>query len=90
MPVALKEAMASETACISTTVSAVPELITDGHDGLLVPEKDSDRLASAIQALLNNPDERESLAKNGCMTVNNTFDISESVDTLIEVFESIR
>lgn len=90
MPVALKEAMASETACISTTVSAVPELITDGHDGLLVPEKDSDRLASAIQALLDNPDKRESLAKKGYMTVSNTFDISESVDTLIEIFESIR
>jgi glycosyltransferase involved in cell wall biosynthesis len=90
MPVVLKEAMASETACVSTTVSAIPELITDGHDGLLVPEKEPDGLASAIQELLNNPEKRKALAAHGRETVYNNFDISESVDTLIEVFESLQ
>jgi glycosyltransferase involved in cell wall biosynthesis len=90
MPVVLKEAMASETACVSTTVSAIPELITDGHDGLLVPEKEPDGLASAIQELLNNPEKRKALAAHGRETVYNNFDISESVDTLIEIFESLQ
>lgn len=90
MPVVLKEAMASETACVSTTVSAIPELITDGYDGLLVPEKNPDQLASAIQKLLDNPEKRKNIAGNGRKTVHNKFDISESVDTLTEVFESLR
>jgi colanic acid/amylovoran biosynthesis glycosyltransferase len=90
MPVVLKEAMASETACVSTTVSAIPELITDGHDGRLVPEKEPDELASAIQELLDNPEKRKSIAENGRKTVHNKFDISSSVDTLIEVFESLQ
>ena len=90
MPVVLKEAMASETACVSTTVSAIPELITDGHDGLLIPEKEPDELASAIQELLDNPGKREDIAVNGRETVHNKFDISESVDTLTEVFESLQ
>jgi len=90
MPVVLKEAMASETACVSTTVSAIPELITDGHDGLLVPEKEPDKLASAIQQLLDNPEKREDIAVNGRETVHNKFDISESVDTLTELFESLQ
>lgn len=90
MPVVLKEAMASETACVSTTVSAIPELITDGHDGLLVPEKEPDGLASAIQELLNNPEKRKEIAVNGRETVHNKFDIAESVDTLIKVFESLE
>jgi len=90
MPVVLKEAMASETACVSTTVSAIPELITDGHDGLLVPEKEPDELASAIQELLDNPEKRKAIAANGRETVYNKFDISESVNTLIEVFESLQ
>lgn len=90
MPVVLKEAMASETACVSTTVSAIPELITNGYDGLLVPEKDPDRLASAIEELLNNPKKRKNIAENGQETVHTKFDISESVDTLTEVFESLQ
>jgi len=90
MPVVLKEAMASETACVSTTVSAIPELITDGYDGLLVPEKEPDELASAIQELLDNPEKRKAIAANGRETVHNKFDISKSVDTLTEVFESLQ
>jgi len=90
MPVVLKEAMASETACVSTTVSAIPELITDGYDGLLVPEKESYELALAIQDLLDNPNKRREMAQNGQKTVHDKFDISESVDTLIEVFESLQ
>jgi glycosyltransferase involved in cell wall biosynthesis len=90
MPVVLKEAMASETACVSTTVSAIPELITDGHDGLLVPEKEPDELASVVQELLDNPEKRKDMAANGRETVHNKFDIAESVDTLTEVFESLQ
>jgi glycosyltransferase involved in cell wall biosynthesis len=90
MPVVLKEAMASETACVSTTVSAIPELITDGYDGLLVPEKEPVELTSAIQELLENPEKKKDIAKNGQETVHNKFDISESVDTLIEVFEFLQ
>jgi glycosyltransferase involved in cell wall biosynthesis len=90
MPVVLKEAMASETACVSTTVSTIPQLITDGHDGLLVPEKELDGLASAIQELLDDRKKRKNIAENGRETVHTKFDISESVDTLTEVFESLQ
>ncbi len=90
MPVVLKEAMASGSACVSTTVSAIPELITDGHDGLLIPEKEPEKLASAIQELLDDPKKRKAIASNGRKTVHNKFDISESVDTLTEVFESLK
>ncbi|MBC9987907.1 colanic acid biosynthesis glycosyltransferase WcaL [Haloferax sp. AS1] len=90
MPVVLKEAMASETACVSTTVSAIPELITNGLDGLLVPQKEPEELASAIQELLDNPEKRKKIAENGSETVYNRFDISDSVDTLTDVFELLQ
>lgn len=89
MPVALKEAMASETACVATTVSAIPELITDGYDGLLVSEKEPDKLASVIQELLDDPQKREEIATNGRETVHNKFNIPDSVDILTEVFDSL-
>jgi len=89
IPVVLKEAMASETACISTTVSGIPELITDGRDGLLVPEKDTDELRVAVQQLLDNPERRQSIAACGRQKIQDRFDISRSVDAIIKVFRSL-
>jgi glycosyltransferase involved in cell wall biosynthesis len=88
MPVALKEAMASETACVSTTVSAIPELITDGENGRLVPPEDSEKLAAAVRELLEDSETRRRLAQNGRETVHKKFNIEDSIDTLIETIQS--
>ncbi|MDL0138594.1 glycosyltransferase family 4 protein [Halobacterium salinarum] len=87
-PVALKEAMATQTACVSTSISAIPELITDSHDGLLVEPNDSAAVADALSSLLDDPSRREEIASNGRETVENKFDISQSVDQLVDVFQS--
>ena len=87
-PVALKEAMATQTACVSTSISAIPELITDGHDGTLVKPNDSDAVANALSSLLDDPSRREEIAANGRETVENKFDISQTVDELVDIFQS--
>jgi glycosyltransferase involved in cell wall biosynthesis len=89
-PVAIKEAMAAQTACISTNISAIPELITHGHDGLLVESRDTDALAAAMGQLLDDPIQRRRIAANGRETVQNKFDISSSVGTLLDVFERVQ
>ncbi|WP_089649611.1 glycosyltransferase family 4 protein [Halobacterium hubeiense] len=87
-PVALKEAMATQTACVSTTISAIPELITNGHDGILVEPNDSKALTDAMASLFDDPSRRKEIAANGRETVENKFDISQTVDQLIDVFQS--
>lgn len=49
VPVALMEAMASGLTVISTIHSGIPELITDGQSGFLVPEKDAISIANAVK-----------------------------------------
>lgn len=88
-PVALREAMATKTACISTTISAIPEVITDGHDGLLVEPRNSEALAESVATLLDDPERRQELAQNARKTVETKFDISKSVDQLEEIFKSV-
>ena len=85
-PVALREAMATQTTCVSTSISAIPEMITDGYDGILVEPNNSTALASAISSLLDNPSRRKEIAANGRETVKNKFDISQSVDQLVRTF----
>jgi glycosyltransferase involved in cell wall biosynthesis len=89
-PVALKEAMAAQTACISTNISAIPELITHGHDGLLTEPRDTDALAAAMRQLLDDPAQRRRIAVNGRATVQDKFDISDSVDALLDVFKRVQ
>ncbi len=86
MPVVLKEAMAAESACVSTNISAIPELISSGHNGELVPPNDSEKLADSIQNILDNKRYQQQLGRNGKKTVKNDFDISISVTKLIKTF----
>jgi glycosyltransferase involved in cell wall biosynthesis len=52
LPIALLEAMATGLACVATRVGGVPEVVSDGRDGLLVEPGDPDALATAIGKVL--------------------------------------
>jgi glycosyltransferase involved in cell wall biosynthesis len=53
LPNVLLEAMATGRAVVASRVAGIPEVIQDGRDGLLVPQKDVPALAEAICALLS-------------------------------------
>jgi glycosyltransferase involved in cell wall biosynthesis len=53
LPIALLEAMAAGLACVATSVGGIPEVITDGRDGLLVEPGDPDALAIALGKALS-------------------------------------
>jgi glycosyltransferase involved in cell wall biosynthesis len=52
IPNVLAEAMATGLAVVTTAVSGIPELVRDQIDGLMVPERNPQALASALQQLL--------------------------------------
>jgi glycosyltransferase involved in cell wall biosynthesis len=52
---ALLEAMAAGLPVIATAVGGTPEVVTDGETGLLIPPRDSDALAGALERLLVDP-----------------------------------
>lgn len=57
IPNALLEAMAAGRACVATAVGGVPEVLTDGVTGWLVPAADPLALAGALAEALDRPDE---------------------------------
>ena len=63
LPIALLEAMATGVAPVATRVGGVPEVITDGHDGLLVDPGDPAALSGALDRLLGDDALRERLGE---------------------------
>lgn len=62
LPMALLEAMASGLAVIATDMGGVPDVLSDGVDGVVVPPGDPGSLASALRSLIERPDRRVALA----------------------------
>ncbi len=54
-PTVLIEAQAAGLPVISTFHADIPEVVRDGVSGVLVPEHDSDALATALDEMLNRP-----------------------------------
>jgi glycosyltransferase involved in cell wall biosynthesis len=61
MPLALLEAMAAGTAIIATAVGAVPEMVSDGQEALLISPQEPQVLTSALQRVLTDPSLRREL-----------------------------
>jgi glycosyltransferase involved in cell wall biosynthesis len=79
IPNVLIEAMAMQLAVVSTNLSAIPELVQDRVNGLLVPPEDSTALADAIAQLLDRPDLRKGFGANGRRLVLEKFDVEHNV-----------
>lgn len=82
LPVALMEAMAMQIPCVSTYVGAIPELIRDGLDGLLVPASSHQSLANALERLIVNPELRQTLARSGRLRVLELYNLERNVSYL--------
>jgi glycosyltransferase involved in cell wall biosynthesis len=61
LPVALMEALALELPVVATDVGGIPELVTDGVEGLLVPPRRPDLLADALIAVIEDPVRRAAM-----------------------------
>lgn len=81
--VAYMEAMSCEVPTVGTDAGGVPELITNGKDGLLVPPKDPKALAVVLTHLANNPEVAVTLAQAGRARVVAAFDSSRGADMLV-------
>lgn len=65
LPRVLIEAMASRKPIIASNVDGVPDLISDGYNGLMFEKENVGDLANKIRYLLSHPEEAGRLAENG-------------------------
>ena len=82
LPNVLMEAQSQGLACLSTRVSAIPELIEDGATGVLVPPQDPAALGKALARLIADPADRRRLGDAGKQRILADFDMKGGIEVL--------
>jgi len=82
LPVSLMEAMALGVPCVSTMIAAIPELIDDRENGLLIPAANYEALFDALRTLAINPELRANLASKARATVEDQYNLESNLDKL--------
>jgi glycosyltransferase involved in cell wall biosynthesis len=87
--IALIEAMAAGRACVASSAGPIPEVISDGEDGILVPPARPEAIAAAVCRLLENESLRVRLGKAASNTAFSRFQPQKSADALTRIYESV-
>ncbi len=82
------EALALSRPVVASNVGGIPEMITDGVNGLLVPPHDPDALAAAIVRLLRDHPLADTLGRRGHDMVHDRFCIDLMVDAVQAIYET--
>lgn len=87
-PRSLMEAMGCGLCVVSTNVGGIPWLISEGHDGLLVPSNAPEEMAIAITRLLKDPILAEFISRNARLKAE-TFDWSAVLPQWDQLFTNV-
>jgi glycosyltransferase involved in cell wall biosynthesis len=88
IPNVLLESMAVGVPVVATDISAIPELVENGVSGLLVPPRQPERLAEAMQRMLTDQELRNRIIPIARQTVADAFDNRRLTQNLAEIFRS--
>jgi glycosyltransferase involved in cell wall biosynthesis len=73
-PVAVMEAMACGVPCIVSVIGGTPDMIDNGRDGILVPQKDVEAIADAMRRLAAEPGLLDAMSEQARKKAEETFD----------------
>jgi glycosyltransferase involved in cell wall biosynthesis len=89
LPKGLIEAAAASRAVVTTDVPGCRDAIIPNKTGLLVPIKDSKKLADALQWLIENPKKRISMGKAGRKFAEIEFPIKKIVQNHLDIYQNL-
>ncbi len=94
VPNSLLEAMATGLPIVATQHGGIPEAVTDGHDGLLTPERDWQALRDSLFTLASSPTLVGTMSQAAAASVRETFEQSAASGALegyyAEAVETVR
>ena len=89
LPKSVIEAEAIGRPVITTDSVGCRDTVINGHNGIMVPIKDSEALAAALKTLIDNPELRQTMGKNAREFAVKRFDIKDVVKVHMDVYDNI-
>lgn len=88
-PRSLMEASAMSKPVVASDVSGCRQAVIEGHNGYLVPVKDSRALAEKISLLLGDAELAARFGAGGCVLAKEQFDVSRVVERLRACYQEL-
>jgi glycosyltransferase involved in cell wall biosynthesis len=85
----LLEAMAARLPIVATRVGGTPEVVKDHVTGHLVPSRDSETFAHALNQLLGAPETRASMGAAGRKRVEEVFSAERMTGAYMELYSQL-
>jgi glycosyltransferase involved in cell wall biosynthesis len=83
------EAMIAGCPVVASEVGGLPEVVVHGETGLLVPPRDAAALADALQALIQNSDLRERLARTAKQRAEALFSREGMIEATLREYKAV-
>jgi glycosyltransferase involved in cell wall biosynthesis len=83
------EAQAMEIPVVATKVGGVPEVVRDGITGILVEPCNPEQLATAIIELIENPEKRKEMGKEGRKYVLSHYQWEDNAALMNDLYKSV-
>jgi len=89
MPVTLIEAMMYKLPIITTNWRAIPDIVTDGVEGFLVPIKSANEIAAKIELLAKNKNLRDQMGEKGREKFLKEYTIENHLSKMEKAFKDL-
>jgi len=89
MPITLLEAMMFELPIITTNWRSIPDIVTDGEEGFLVPINSPKAIAEKIELLSNDKNLREQMGRKGREKFLKEYTIERHLSRMAQAFKEV-
>jgi glycosyltransferase involved in cell wall biosynthesis len=89
LPMALLEAMASKVPVIATKVGAIPNVVEDRINGMLIPPRDPDAIAEAINIILSDGNSAKEMAQKAFEKVRDHYSSKKMAEKYLTVYQEL-
>ncbi|WP_448565114.1 glycosyltransferase [Thalassotalea ganghwensis] len=89
IPMTILEAMSTKTAVVSTAVGGIPQVITDGEQGMLVANQNAQALSEAMEFYLNHPEKIKVHGENARQRVLTSYNEQQMVQQYLACYQKL-
>lgn len=89
LPQSITQAMAMAKPVVGTDIGATPEVVLNGQTGYVVPPRDAEALAAAMEKVMSDPQGRAAMGANGRKLIVEKYGLNSMVDDVERVYERL-